>query len=115
MSDKPTRAQVLNEPGGYQFNRWIIENVMKWNEIDDDGSWSPSTHFVDAIELALKMAESGWWMKLNILPNSDPILWECMFHTRKLLPVVVVDAVGKTGPLAICRAALLAVIDDEDN
>jgi len=123
-----TREQILNEPAGRQMDAWIAEYVMGWkitvysdgHIAFEDGSpygrhevhFKPSTNIAVAWEVVEKFAhrainktaaEMGFSaFGLTAYPSGG---WECRIGGLKDSPV------EKTVPLAICRAALLAVME----
>jgi hypothetical protein len=105
------RDEILNMPAGRELDALIAERVMGL-KVDrrNDGTphyltWTPySTDMSAAWEIVRAMEEKREWFKLgNVIPNSDAIVYEASFGDAY--------ACEDTAPLAICRAALLAVME----
>jgi len=74
--------------------------------------WSPSTDIAAAWEVVKKMLDSGWGCEIYS-PNNPYALedidkWVVVFAKSELLDY---RAKASSAPLAICRAALLAVME----
>jgi hypothetical protein len=130
-----TREEILNMPAGREMDALIAKKVMGWsadpegywldrkNEYADTGwglfkqdetknhpackEYNPSADIRAAWEIVVAMEEKDIWFELaNVVPNSDPIVYEAKFIGGRDGAYACED----TAPLAICRAALLAVM-----
>jgi len=133
---KPTREQILNEPAGRQMDEWVAEYVMGW-ELSPPLGHDPTTKitymvgeppdiaFVEIFMPSKKM-ESAWDVVEKLkelgfsiirLSTGDMMgdLWQCHIADayREIANPGDKDyyANAETPSLAICKAALLAVID----
>ncbi|RLG44476.1 MAG: hypothetical protein DRN81_04505 [Thermoproteota archaeon] len=133
-----TRDEILRLEPGPELDRLMAEEVMGWEEGEDfdcskEGpliyypsrnrvlgrKWSPSTDIAAAWEVIRKMLDSGWGCEIYspnnpyALENADK--WFVVF--AKSGPIVMqlnFSAKAPSAPLAICRAALLAVKEASD-
>jgi len=133
-----TKEEILNMEPGLELDRLVAEWVMGWKEehIEDDRwhinanfwcrgneigpqvqKWSPSTDIAAAMKVVQKLLEKGFRVSMyspwkgqsnsSAIPEwTVYILGNQGFHT---------EADGRTLPLAICRAALLAIKEEEEN
>lgn len=119
-----TRDEILAMPAGMEMNALVAEKVMGWHEhngmwLDLDNriwanppGWSPSTNIATAWEVVQKHPyyfalyrtnETDWRLALF-----GTVHWECRFYAPEKF-----DAKADTAPLAICRAALIVVLERE--
>lgn len=124
------KEEILNMPAGDEIDILVGENVMGWHKYWDErikcflwhnkenksatfvsGSffhdWSPSTD----IEAAWEVVDKAVYFELSQPQNYEDKSWYC---AMALEGTRTHDAQADTAPLAICRAALLAVMDLED-
>jgi hypothetical protein len=120
-----THDEIMNTPAGKEIDALINKHVMGVERIKRGGAewwqdhytrgqlagepfWyldapSFSSDIEAAWEVVAAMEEKGEWFRLsNVIPNSDVIVYEVSFGTAY--------ACEDSAPLAICRAALLAVL-----
>jgi hypothetical protein len=111
-----TRGEIENMPAGEEMDKLIAHKIMGYvngkkihEYADGSGKWWTTNidHYSTKIEAAWEvvwaMEEKGIWFELsNVIPNSDSIVYEVKFGDAY--------ACENAAPLAICRAALLAVI-----
>jgi hypothetical protein len=107
--DKLTREQILNMPAGKEMDQAITTWVMK--------EYIPFFHPSTLIAAAWKMVEKFHKDYSMVLDYDDPetieeLKWSCTFM-YKAEPYHEYEARANTAPLVICRAALLAVMEDE--
>lgn len=135
---KPTRDEILNEPAGPRMNSWVSVNVMglpdiplfgapcpycggeMWHGRDRSrctacGEWrrSPYKEYSSDDAAALEVLghitpDSSW--SLLLLRGKGERVYECTIHRTDGGKV---HASADTPALAICRAALLAVMEAE--
>jgi hypothetical protein len=131
----PTREQILNEPAGRQMDAWVAEFVMGWPQwdfkndwegsfpmwrddegvllyttYDDPHYWSPSKDIAAAWQVVEKLHGP---YTLNVFTSDfDRSVGFCC-HIRRVgtFPSSFAYEYGDTAPLAVCRAALLAVLE----
>lgn len=123
--DKPTREQVLAEPAGRDLDGWVATFVMGWTEVGDPGhgcdwggfppgvkpfsapdgtsGWKTLPRYSTDIAAAWSLTERLFGWELEQLSLS----WQATVHAGVAAEKY---ATGTTAPLAICRAALLAVV-----
>lgn len=126
---KPTRDEILAEPAGPRLNAWVAEYIMGWPVVDGperhthaqfvqrngehsvalqeefggtDFAWRPSIDIAAAWQVVEKMG-------CGTIGHYPRGLWTAYFITQEdgILRHI---AQAETAPLAICQAALLAVI-----
>lgn len=130
-----TPDEIAAMPAGREMDARVAETVMGWLVVEGGGedwyerlvtrwpclvmfpagnvclhrseygeseSWKPSTDIAAAWEVVEHLQKSGWWLLLTSPRKSTP-LWTAV------LPGLVYSE-SETAPLAICRAALLAVV-----
>jgi len=131
-----TREEILKLEPGSELDRLVAERVMGWQESSDFAieketgdllkidlsdsifkglwKWSPSTDIAAAWEVVRKMLDSGWGCEIYspnnpyALENADK--WFVVFAKSEQPDF---RARALFAPLAICRAALLAVMKGE--
>lgn len=114
-----TREEILAKKSGKELNELVMQHIFKmikkpegesftWvHEVDGDivdwqpAYFSPSTNISAAWDVLERMQGSGWsWdMKMNNLANEVEVR------------IGRGQAVNKSVPLAICKAALIANLD----
>jgi hypothetical protein len=114
-----TRDEILNMPAGREMDALVAEKVMGWrlhphkthwmtnnNNFRRIGTFLPSDDISAAWEVVEKMKEKG---RLYLIVSDD-----IGYKAEILLndPVPMATAQCDTAPLAICRAALLAVMEE---
>lgn len=134
MTDKPTREQILVEPAGRQMDAWVAEWVMEWKVTDDKlfafshntkkgymlgqhadiafvETFMPSSDIAAAWQVVEKLTANEWSSQFEF---NKFCWWILFFRIDPVLPEEISEGVGEadTAPLAICRAALLAVLED---
>jgi len=120
-----TREEIINMPAGYEMNNLIGQRVMGWH-FDADGNWedghgeypdmrwweyrfSPSTDIEAAWSVVEKLCNENGCDVVKVCKRDPELLrgeWSCNFGLG-------FEAFGESASLAICRAALLAVMDGE--
>jgi hypothetical protein len=75
----------------------------------EDPAWSPSTDAAAAMQTLAALEEQGWYWEAGVTPTRyECRLW--LARTEKWrLAIAEARGEGETLPLAVCRAALLAV------
>lgn len=136
--EKPSREQILSEPAGERLDAWVAEFVMGWtpDKIENSSGdlvWSGyrmpngapnmpahrfSTDIARAWEVVEKLAEDH--QSVAVYRHFDEWLvgtvwlWPNWNPARTLYAGKLKRAPrANTAPLAICRAALLSVLDEE--
>ena len=134
--NKPTREQILSEPDGARLDGWVAQWVKGWAihcrntalYVDADktngmcenvrcvvGEWRPSRDIAAAWLVVEKFAGEGkhWQIGHHI----DDVAKPCAEFGGEYIDYEgwgdVSEASAPTAPLAICKAALLAVLEDE--
>jgi hypothetical protein len=124
---KLTREQIMSMEPGRELDALVAEKVMGWikyiqldvswwsdsDYLNDDGidlmvcDFKPSTNLQQAFEVVEKMRERGWYeIRISILQDVVAIsMWQDDNTCR-------IEAEAETIPLAICRASLLAIIEE---
>jgi len=132
-----TREGILGLEPGPELDRLIAERVMGWEEgveffrrngwiivngrripnraAGTELDWSPSTDIAAAWEVVKKMLGSGWGCEIYS-PNNPCALedidkWVVVFAKSELFDY---RAKASSAPLAICRAALLAMETNDE-
>ena len=120
-----TIEQVKSEPAGNRMDNWIAECVMKWklnlgSNIYEgiNGDWHlPEDHeFSQDIASAWEVVEKVHYCKVmkfthEPIPELDSegkVFYQCELHFDDYFTRY---AEAETAPLAICRAALLCVLE----
>lgn len=112
---------ILGHPANDCLNRWVAEKVMGWNLEYRDGNYSwrtgkrykayyfyPSSYIVDTWEVVRKMHKQGYLMDIESGWEKENIE---VYNVKFYKPSSISNAFAPTAPLAICRAALLAVME----
>lgn len=120
-----TEQDILNKQAGRGLDQWVAEKVLKWRIAEwklvggdkipnqkevygiplGDFSLRLVPHYSTKIDAALTIfEEKEWWS--HHASNSGGYLCKITSQKNELLGVVAAE----TLPLAICRAALLAVL-----
>jgi len=121
-----TRDEILKLEPGPELDRLVAERVMEWKEgqkilqslecgigiLGEKALPRYSTDIAAAWEVVKKMLDSGWGCEIYS-PNNPYALedidkWFVVFAKSELLDY---RAKASSAPLAICRAALLAVME----
>ena len=127
-----TRDEILNMPAGEEIDKLVAEKVMGWHIVeirdggrnqfvDSDGHyqhivsrydyyedgedfnticWHPSESILWAWEVVEKLKEYSLWIDLNASPDGYQVGFADYF------------VFAESAPLAICRAALLCVVNN---
>lgn len=125
---------------GHHTDLWIARRVMEWPDMKEfepihdyfhfggvviggdrptffrygtiPDSFLPSSKMEDALEVLHKMKTKGWWYSITSNPKHKSIM--AMFGQNKegVMDLNFVSAEAETEPLAICRAAGMAVFSD---
>jgi len=131
-----TREEILKLEAGPQLNRLVAERIMGWTEGPDfwvsfEGvvhlkagesspghivyrgeSWSPSTDIAAAMEVVNGLVDLGWLVNLlSPWKGNATCHWTCYVERQGKSGWERLEAVGDSAPVAICRAALLAVME----
>lgn len=118
-----TRDEILNMPAGLRLNELIAEYVMKldrtkpgqWRESVDwwvNGLPSECPDYSTDISAAWQVVEKFYSMTFDRWSNGKE--FRCYLVTARDGKNCDGMAVADTAPLAICRAALLAVMEDDE-
>lgn len=129
--------EVLDIQAGKELDDLVAKNVMNWHTkkistvrgaitfyLDNEDyvnrpvyNWNPSEDISDAWEVVDELSEHGWYLEIKTnfpvdvtvsIRDSRSGTWDTQGLYDKW---ITKDCGGKTVPLAICRAALLTVID----
>ena len=105
-----TREEILNMPAGREMDALIAKFVMKVDSPHDVCKFS--TDIADAWTVVEKMKSKHFRIYYKSVPfhkdDKEPIGWMCSVSGFEFMPEH-----ADTAPLAICRAALLAVMEAE--
>lgn len=96
------KIQWFDGPGGPVITGGTYEKIRTWNKVS-----SYSTNMAAAWEVVEKVAGEDSELSVRITGEYLGNGWRCVFTNA----FVDYDVMAKTAPLAICRAALLAVMD----
>ena len=99
-----TRDEVLALKPGSKLDLLVCEKVMKW--ITPWEPFFPSTDISAAWEVVEKMSEQWPQYQLTKIEDGWSVMWGFDGYGWP-------EATGKTAPEAICKAALMAVMDIE--
>lgn len=118
-----TRDEILNMPAGRVLDAVVAERVLNWTHIkhnellneysvgkDPDVGWRVIPNFSTDIAAAWEVVEKmpfGYELRLCDYKGSI-VRWQAEFHEPGAKTLMVW---ADTAPLAICRAALLAMIE----
>ena len=122
-----TRDEVLAMKPGRELDALVAEKVMGWEYFPAQATgmfvrlgyffdpvsgeahhhWSPSTDISAAWEVVEKMSEQWPQYQLAKIEDGWSVMWGFDGYGWP-------EATGKTAPEAICKAALLAVMDGKD-
>ena len=97
--DKMTRDEITNMPAGRELDALVAEKVMGWYP---NATWSPSTDIASA------------WQVINILISlrkRPRLMFVAENEWKVYFDIGDAEAYGSIASLAICRAALLAVME----
>jgi len=126
-----TREEILKLEAGPELDRLVAEKVIGWEEGKDfdcsgEGTlihypfrnrvlskkWSPSTDIAAAWEVVRRVFELkptlGFVLFTDISGHCRAAFYDILEYIDQVVPVSEIDD-AETVPLAICRAALLAV------
>ena len=120
-----TRDEILNMPAGREMDKLIAEKIFGWSDFGsfEDGGISGKDKDGDGWILpyySIGIA-AAWEVVEKFMPYKSPSLyvvgtmWFCFFALKTgeglFASTNVLEAKAPTAPLAICRAALLAMIE----
>lgn len=124
-----TRDEILNMPAGREMDALIAERVMGWeihphktHYIHNDGKtgyfvpcgeFQPSEDIAAAWQVVERMRYKNFYSQHTdlTLASENEEWWSWTFIDHNPLAGYSEKATAETAPLAICRAALLAVMD----
>lgn len=101
-----TRDEILNMPAGNKIDAWIDVLIF-----GDDGTNYSGKHYSTDISAAWEVVEKTNSFEVELIIEKDG-MYECQiwngdtFHPEQCIR-------ADTMPLAICRAALLTILEDE--
>ena len=122
-----TNEEILKKPAGHELNKLIAEfvfgmkleknhgfaggyywvgNGILFGEMPAQGTPDYSTNISAAWEVAGKVANEDSDLSVHITGEYPRGFWRCIFENA----FVNYDVTAETAPLAICRAALMAVM-----
>ena len=130
------RDEILNMPAGREMDTLVAEKIMGWErgnisalpqgdipvwhtgegkgwKTHQSINWSPSTVINSAWEVVEKILEKPCSINVQTEFHSDGNHSSCFIHPYPRGTTNLIMGHGSTAPLAICRAALLAVMDTE--
>lgn len=116
-----TRDEILKMEAGRELDALVAKDVMGWHKLDGNwkdniwekadghikGDWHPSEDISAAWEVVTKIRSMGWGVDISWFHE----FIYCALH--KPDSVIIKQANAETAPLAICRAALLAVMEND--
>jgi hypothetical protein len=129
-----TRDEILTMEAGREMDALIAREVMGWSKIvlgsyghwvEEDGSgayttkhqvgdWCPSEDIAAAWQVVEKLRERNFYSQHTDLTLTSGVEhWSWTFINHEPLAVYSVKATAPTAALAICFAALLAVMECE--
>ena len=117
---------------GEELDALMAEKVMGWERGKSIGkdvwckgrnvicyfhAWKPSTSILSAWEVVQKLAVEpfAWHIESLNLTNGRVVWWACYWGDGKAGEILDYSADAPTAPLAICRTALLAVMEAQDD
>mgnify|MGYP001144293395 CR=1 FL=1 len=113
MTEQLTREKILALQPGRELDALVAEKIFGVN--NPDARWSPSTDIAAAWEVVEKMSKTHF-SEIAMTELEDGTWgWMARFILVLNEPYTVngYRATAKTSPEAICKAALLAVIDHD--
>lgn len=128
-----TREEILSLPAGRELDALVAKRVMRWtwaSEWYEKGipDWLPhySSEIAAAWEIVEKLVERGWYFEIRTpsrVYKTVDITWHSRIRDAEHGTwdryggdsdgVIGDDLRAETLPLAVCRAALLAVMESE--
>lgn len=118
--DLMTRDDILNMPAGRELDLLIALKVMGWEHNSLGDAWiregepwvgcdefQPSVDIAAAWEVVERLKELGVYLTICTLEND----YQCELDRLKTYELACDSVISETAPLAICRAALLAVME----
>jgi hypothetical protein len=91
---------ILDHPADRCLNSWVAEKVMGYH-------YCPAPYSTNM----------GWaWEVIEKLKHLSPCIWyetDDGYGWRVMFQAPYADVINESAPLAICRAALIAVMEDE--
>lgn len=119
-----TRDAVLAMKPGRELDALVAEKVLGWSKgYEDDGTpywatgdtamsgdWPPSTDVAEAWEVVEDLVSQGFDLDLSstiLSPDFMAVSWGATFSRS----ITRAKVTGETAPEAICKAALLAVLE----
>jgi len=126
-----SRDEILNMPAGREIDALVAEKVMGWHLATDKDGWKKWVDEYDCFMRGMKQDDSPFSEDdedFNLLHwhPSESILWAWEVVEKLAFYQIITKANGAgysarvnsirceapTAPLAICRAALLAVMEN---
>lgn len=131
-----TRDEILKMEAGDRMNIIIAKTIMKWHShayrdewLDSDGKymspisgdmenngWEPSTDMGAAWDVVEKMIANGFIPDIttcSFVPERIDMRWECELIDINAKVYSPILGLGSTAAVAICRSALLAVMEKD--
>lgn len=105
-----TRDEILNMPAGREMDSLVAKYIMKVSDAREVFFFS--TDIYVAWEVVKKIM-SEYWFSINTPCDSRSGMWEVDFMSLRDKSPFNYISYGDTAPLAICRAALLAVMEND--
>lgn len=110
----PTREEILKMPAGSEIELLISDHVLKlstleWNRRFFNNRTKFSTDIAAAWEVVEKMREKFGYRIFNDVSSKIGQCTTANFYNNRIPDKISVYVSAETAPLAICRAALLAV------
>jgi len=114
-----------NMPAGQELDRLVVEEVMGWSKYIEEcdngwilsgpmylGKWSPSTDISQAWRVIDKITGIAEGYMFPVIELSDKV-YAGLIHYREQ---IILDEliVADSAPLAICRGALIAKLNKEN-
>jgi hypothetical protein len=100
---------------------WVKESPleMSYQYMEKSGDFEPSEDMNAAWQVVAKMREKGFdffaeWVTENAVSRLNSLPWACFATDDNDSVFVDFTATAETMPLAICRAALLAVMECDE-
>lgn len=107
-----TRSEILSKPAGREMDMFVKSFVMGGlPPLGYDYLWDYIPHYSTKMKPAWKVVDKFYSMVLDKF--SDGKEYRCQLITSRNGKNVQSMAAGETMMLAVCRAALLSVMEDE--
>lgn len=124
-----TREEILAVPAGREMDALIAEKVLGWGVLRNDiyvyiprPNEAPDERLDELKWYPSNDIAAAWDVVEKFMPYKSPslyvvgVMWYCFFALKTgeglFTGTNILEARASTAPLAICRAALLAALED---